>query len=475
MLRFILLLCCLLLTHPAKAHDLLSFIKDSQPQSWLNVERPVTAADLKDRAVLLDFWTYGCINCMQIVPDLEYLEHKYGNGLLIIGVHSAKFKGEQGSSRILAAAKRFGLKHPVYNDSDFGVWNSFAVKAWPTQILIGPDGKEVARYQGEGHRAEIDKALAGLDLKNNATPVPVSSENDKKILSFPARVFADQTGKLFIADSGHNRILKTDPSGKILAAIGSGSRGDKDGDFKSAQFSNPRGFSVSGDKIYIADTGNHKLRMADLKTGQVTTLLGDGKRGQKGELASPWNVAVFGDYLMVANAGTHQLLSYDLTTRKLSVFAGNGREDLKDGPALNAKLAQPSDLNFGGVDAWYFIDAESSSLRVVFNDKVQTLIGTGLFDFGLKDGKYPQALLQHPQGFAVTGGKIYIADTYNDAIRVYDQKSATLSTLKIQTELNEPGDIFVSLDHAYIADTNNNRILRLDLVKGQAQPVDIRN
>jgi thiol-disulfide isomerase/thioredoxin len=188
---------------------------------WLNVTRPLTADDMKGRLVLLDFWTYGCINCIQIIPDLKALENKFGDDLLIIGVHSAKFKGEQGNSRILSAAKRFGLEHPVINDSDFAIWNSFKVKAWPTLILLNEKGVEISRYQGEGHRLDLEK-----DIQKNIGNVvqgkgrdSVSSlilkEQSKSNLSFPARI--KKYGDLFyIADSGNNRIIAINQTGKII-------------------------------------------------------------------------------------------------------------------------------------------------------------------------------------------------------------------------------------------------------------------
>lgn len=428
---------------------------------WLNVTRPLTEDDFKGKAVLLDFWTYGCINCMQIIPDLEYLEKKFGNKLLIIGVHSAKFEGESGNSRILFAAKRFGLKHPVINDADFVIWKSYGVNAWPTQILLGPDGQEVARWSGEGHRSEIENAISKIDATSQAV-VPLENKKEASVLSFPSKI--EVFGQSFvIADTGHNRLLVVDKTGKILYKIGSGTKGDDDGSFTEASFNAPHGIAVSGQKIYVADTGNHKLRMIDLDRKTVVTLAGNGKRGSIGKLASPWDLVFIGnEKLTIANAGTHQILVYDIEDKDLSVLAGSGREDIIDASAEDAALAQPSGLSFAG-DALYFVDAESSSLRVFKDGKVRTLVGTGLFDFGLKNGTYPKARMQHAQGLDAAKDKIYIADTYNNVIRVYDQKTAVLSTLPVKLSLNEPGDILVTGQEVYIVDTNNNAVHKIDL------------
>lgn len=428
---------------------------------WLNTTRPLTVDDFKGKAVLLDFWTYGCVNCMQIIPDLEYLEGKFNtafnNKLLIIGVHSAKFEGEQGNSRILFAAKRFGLKHPVINDADFAIWKSYGVKAWPTQVLLGPDGSEVARWSGEGHRDEIEQAISKINASSKRE-VPLLKIEDKTKLSFPARI-ETKRDKLIIADAGHNRILITEKDGRIIDKIGSGLKNDENGDFSSASFDSPRGMTMRNNKIYVADTGNHKLRMIDLLRKKVVTLEGNGKRGGPGKLASPWDVEFIGENrLAIANAGTHQILLYNTETEELSVLAGSGREDIIDGPAASAALAQPSGLSYhDGV--LYFVDAESSALRQLKDGQVKTLIGTGLFDFGFKDGKYPEARLQHPQGLFADGNRIFIADTYNNAIRVYDIKTGELKTNTFNyRKLNEPGDVYVDGVNLFIANTNHNEI-----------------
>lgn len=432
---------------------------------WLNVKRPLTVNDMKGRLVLLDFWTYGCINCMQIAPDLEKLEEMFGDRLLIISVHSAKFKGEQGSDRILEAAKRFGLKHPVANDSDYAIWKSHKVNAWPTLILLGPGGTELNRYVGEGHleqiKADIVKNMRQVTNTSSIAAL-VDGENAKGTLSFPARLAAGPEGTLFVADTGHHRILEIDQNGKIKTTIGNGARGLKDGSYNNAQFNLPRGLVVLDDKLYIADTNNHAIRKIDLKKQIVTTIAG---HGQKGNIASPWDLEVLGDNnnIAVAMAGHHQLWSLNTRNEKLSPLAGSQLEALKDGRANIAALAQPSGLSYMP-DTLFFVDAESSALRVLQDGNIKTLIGTGLFDFGKEDGTYPHAKLQHPQGLAANADSIYIADTYNDAIRVYDRKTNTLSTLDLPADsLREPGDVLLLDRKLWIADTNHHTIKVYDI------------
>lgn len=398
---------------------------------WLNVTRPLRLEDMQGRLVLLDFWTYGCINCMQIVPDLTALEEQFGDKLLIIGVHSAKFEGEKENARILAAAKRFGLKHPVINDSDYAIWNAFGVRAWPTQVLLGPDGEEISRYAGEGHRAEIAADLEkALPRATAATP--------------------------------------------LVGLIAGGA-------FATAQFNHPRGLSAAGNRLYVADTGNHRIREVDLGAWAVTTIAGTGERGsyntsertpaRSAGLASPWDVELIdgGKTLAIANAGTHQILAYNIAAKTVSVLAGSGREGIDDGKAHKAALAQPSGLSASG-ESLFFVDAESSAMRVLRNGVVKTLIGTGLFDFGLRDGVYPQAMMQHPQGLYADENRIVIADTYNNALRIYDRKAGRLSTLPLAPgTLNEPGDVVVIGDTAYVADTGAHAIRAIDLKTGAAR------
>lgn len=452
---------------------------------WLNVTRPLTAEDMKGRLVLLDFWTYGCINCMQVIPDLEYLEHKFGDRLLIIGVHSAKFSGEKGSGRILAAAKRFGLKHPVINDSDFAIWNSYNVRAWPTLVLLNGEGDEIARYEGEGHRDALEVAIE-RSIGGAIAVAPLSGlvakDVDSSVLSFPARLAAGQ-GLLFVADSGHNRILGFDRDGKIQVTIGSGEKGAADGMLATAQFNHPRGLVFLNDDLYITDTGNHLIRRASLTQKTVETVAGTGMQGRSRTaknapakatpIASPWDVEDMGDgkTLAIAMAGVHQIWALDTESGMLSVLAGNGREDIVDGAALNAEIAQTSGLS-RNQGALFFVDAESSSLRVLEGGRVLTLIGTGLFDFGNLDGKYPEAMMQHPQGLYAGADSIIVADTYNNNLRRYDRKTKILSTIPLTDgALNEPGDVLIQGDTIYVADTNNHRIIKIDPITGAMTPL----
>ena len=134
---------------------------------WLNCASPLSFKhQLRGKVCVLDFFTYCCINCMHILPDLEALEHLYSekDGLVILGVHSAKFENEKSSTNILSAVLRYDIKHPVVNDSEAKLWHTLSVQCWPTLVVVGPEGKILLSLVGEGHR-DILLQFVGSALK----------------------------------------------------------------------------------------------------------------------------------------------------------------------------------------------------------------------------------------------------------------------------------------------------------------------
>ena len=256
--------------------------------AWLNVSRPLTIADLKGKVVLLDFWTYCCINCMHIIPDLKKLEIKYSKELVVIGVHSAKFQNEREAENIRQAILRYGIEHPVINDSNLAIWQAYGARAWPTLVLIDPEGNIVGSDTGEGHYEILDKLIGKLvsDFRSknliNEKPIPLSLEKYKQgpsYLSYPGKVLADEaSNRLFIADSNHNRIVIANLEGEVLDIAGNGETGRGDGTFKDASFHHPQGMALQGDNLYVADTENHLIRKLDLKAKTVKTIAGTGKQ-----------------------------------------------------------------------------------------------------------------------------------------------------------------------------------------------------
>jgi thiol-disulfide isomerase/thioredoxin len=471
---------------------------------WLNVDGPVTMAALRGKVVLLDFWTYGCINCIHIIPDLKQLEAEYPDELVVIGVHSAKFENEAETDNIRDVVARYDLEHPVVNDRDFAVWNLWGARAWPTLVLIDPAGNVVGGHAGEGIYEVFQTVIGSLVDEFDETgridrdPLQLALERDAipdSVLSFPGKVLADETGgRLFVADTNHHRIVVADlDSGAVSAVIGSGARGFADGSFESARFDQPQGMELSSDGtvLYVADTGNHSIRAADLGDGSVTTLLGTGEQASSYPpfpgadadvpLASPWDLAREGSTLYIAMAGSHQLWSLDLATGVSAWFAGTGRESTLNGPRFEAELAQPSAVVVVG-DRLIFADSESSSIRyaeIAERGETGVLAGSdeNLFDFGDADGVGTEARLQHPLGLAVAGDSVFVADTYNSKIKLLDPVSGSIETFAggvqgwsdgpaSSSSFSEPGGLSATASTLFVADTNNHAIRTIDLETG---------
>lgn len=473
---------------------------------WLNTSRKYSIKDFRGKIVLLDFWTYCCINCMHVIPDLKKLEEKYPE-LVVIGVHSAKFHNEKIKENIQQAILRYNIEHPVVIDNNFVLWRAYAISAWPSFILIDPEGYVVGKTTGEGIYDKIDPVIAklseefekrGLLNKEQCKFKLLKYEAPESLLYFPGKLTVHPLSRrIFITDSNHNRIIVTNPEGEILEVLGSGEIGKSDGDFQSATFFRPQGIAFDNKRncLYIADTENHLIRKADFKTKNVTTILGTGRQGNlaikegKGinvPLNSPWDVTILRDYLYIAMAGSHQIWRMHLESFEAEVYAGSGREDIIDGARNNAALAQPSGITTDG-KIIYFADSEVSAVRKIANDTVDTIIGAGLFDFGDIDGYYPKARLQHPIGIHYHDGFLYIADTYNHKIKKVSTNEKKIVTFigtgkrgfkddkAHKAQLNEPNDIVFLDGKFYIADTNNHLIRIYDSSKKEVSTLHFKN
>ncbi len=470
---------------------------------WLNVSGPIDLKDLRGKIVLLDFWTYCCINCIHILPDLKYLENKYPNELVVIGVHSAKFENEKESDNIREAIMRYEIAHPVINDSNMTIARKYQFNSWPTLVLIDPEGNYVGRQPGEGSRELFDQVIGKMVAYHRAkgtldeTPVKFHLETEKAEptpLRYPGKVYADEaSGRLFITDSNHNRIVVTTLDGELIEIIGSGAIGAADGSYAEATFDHPQGVALVGDDLYVADTENHLIRKVDLKNKTVSTLAGTGQQlrvrptfGGGGKLTatalnSPWALVELKGYLYVAMAGPHQIWRHKLGSELIGPYIGSGREDILDGGLREAALAQPSAIVTDGTDLFH-VDSEGSAVRrnkITSPARVTTVVGPhefpngrSLFEFGDIDGEGDKVRMQHPIGLTYHNGLLYVADTYNDKIKVVDPVKRTavtwLGTGKAgkglnPVELTEPAGLSASGDFLYIADTNNHRILKTNL------------
>ncbi len=472
-------------------------------RGWLNTDKPLSIAGLKGKVVLLDFWTYGCINCIHIIPDLKKLEAKYDKNLVVIGVHSAKFENEKNTENIRKIILRYELEHPIVNDADFKIWDAYVVRAWPTQVLIDPSGYVIGQVSGEGQLDTLDKAIgetiAEFRKKGqlNEQPLKFALERAKVgnlPLAFPGKVLADEKSKrLFISDSNHNRIVLTDFTGKLLETIGNGKAAASDGNFTSANFNRPQGLALDSENLYVADTENHLIRRVNLQTKKVETIAGTGKlenfNGSGGNakttaINSPWDLQIVGKNLYIAMAGSHQIWRMDLEKNLIEPYAGTRAEARLDGKIEESAFAQPSGIVSDGKNL-FVADSESNIIREIDFQKetVETLVGGDLFEFGDMDGEGDDVRLQHPLGVALYDGKVLIADTYNHKIKELDTEERTVKTFlgtgkAGQTDgsnpsFYEPAGLSVADGKLFVADTNNQAIRVVDLKTKQVSTLKI--
>ncbi len=475
-------------------------------RGWLNTGgKSLDLESLRGKIVLLDFWTFCCINCLHVLDELRPLEEKYSDVLVTVGVHSPKFEHEADPVALASAVERYEIHHPVLDDPELATWKAYTARAWPTLVVIDPEGYIVAHLSGEGHAGGLAVLLEELVAEHEAKGTLhrgngpyVAPEPTSGTLRFPGKATQLANGNYLVVDSGHHRLVELRPDLETVErVIGSGTKGFLDGQAEIAQFNEPQGVTVLpsdlawklGYDAVVADTVNHRLRGVTLSSGYVQTLAGNGVQrlldagparvtdagagtwsehhdggpadfaadaidvgglglGTEVSLSSPWDV-VWSEKLqrvVIAMAGTHQIFAFDPLANEVSILAGSGLEGLLDGKAEEAWFAQSSGLAIDGEDNIWVADSETSSLRrLVVSDSgvtVETAVGKGLFDFGFRDGGAHEARLQHPLGVTVLpDNSVAIADTYNGAVRRYDPATKSVSTLA--RGLAEPSDVVV--------------------------------
>ena len=462
---------------------------------WLNTGgHDLSLSELRGRVVLLDFWTFCCVNCLHVLDELRPVEERFPEELVVIGVHSPKFEHEGEPAAVEAAVERYAVGHAVLDDPELVTWQAYTARAWPTLVIVDPEGYVVASMSGEGHAPGIaslveelvaEHAAKGTLRRGNAPYGPPPLQ--QSALRFPGKVALLPDGSFVVSDTAHHQVVQLEADLETERRRWGG----------SGVFDEPQGVLLLptevaarvGYDVLVADSVNHQVKGISLSHNEICTVAGSGRplRRREGggpaleqDLSTPWDLAWCDGRVVIAMAGIHQLwaltVDADPALGRLEVLAGTTQEGLRDGPGDAAWLAQPSGLatSADGERVWV-ADAETSALRSWSASGLTTQVGAGLFDFGHRDGPAGEARFQHPLGVVeLPDGSAAVCDTYNGAIRRYDPVANRVTTLA--TALAEPSDAVVERGtdgsaRLVVVESASHRLVRV-AIPADAQEVD---
>ena len=462
---------------------------------WLNTGgHDLSLSELRGRVVLLDFWTFCCVNCLHVLDELRPVEERFPEELVVIGVHSPKFEHEGEPAAVEAAVERYAVGHAVLDDPELVTWQAYTARAWPTLVIVDPEGYLVASMSGEGHAPGIaslveelvaEHAARGTLRRGNAPYAPPPLQ--QSALRFPGKVALLPDGSFVVSDTAHHQVVQLEADLETERRRWGG----------SGVFDEPQGVLLLptevaarvGYDVLVADSVNHQVKGISLSHNEICTVAGSGRplRRREGggpaleqDLSTPWDLAWCDGRVVIAMAGIHQLwaltVDADPALGRLEVLAGTTQEGLRDGPGDAAWLAQPSGLatSADGQRIWV-ADAETSALRSWSASGLTTQVGAGLFDFGHRDGPAGEARFQHPLGVVeLPDGSAAVCDTYNGAIRRYDPVANRVTTLA--TALAEPSDAVVDRGtdgsaRLVVVESASHRLVRV-AIPADAQEVD---
>lgn len=457
---------------------------------WLNAPSG-SLHEQRGRIVALAFVNAASAWCGQRLNDLATLQARHLGRLQTLVVSVPRFDSERDPQATLKRLRRHGVSFPIAHDVNWAAWQTFGIESWPTVLLIDGEGLIRHRLVGMESLAELERAVAGLCETLNTPPdddlrgTRESHPEPRLPLRFPTGLAAT-ADRLFVADSGHHRILECNHGGRVLRQFGMAAGDLVDGETTQAAFRNPHGLAVVRESLYVADTGNHALRRIHLPTGAVDTLCGNGRAGEPVEgvvgnaravpLNHPLSLACSNNQVHIAMGGDNRIWSYDLGTHDLRPRAGSGQLDVRDGAGPMAAFAQPTALA-AVHQTLYVCDGLGSAIRSLQlrNDAVQTLVGQGPWTFGADDGPRDSALLHHPQGIAVTADapQLWIADSGNSSLRMLRLGGGELSTVALPRPLHGPTGLALHGGILWIAETDAHAVLRYEIATGELSHVPI--
>ncbi|MCD7098833.1 hypothetical protein [Stenotrophomonas sp. MMGLT7] len=459
--------------------------------TWLNA-RPATLGDYRGRPLVLAFVNAASAWCMQRVGELAQWSARNPGRAQAIVVQVPRFDSERDPAHSLKLLRRQGAAMPALLDRDWRAWRDFAVESWPTLVLLDSRGEEHSRLVG-AQAGDLEKTLNMLcedalpRLDEDFAGTAEANAEPRATLSFPMGLAATEE-RLYIADSGHHRILECDHGGRVLRSFGLGIADFVDGGIGEAAFRRPQGVALLRDALYVADTGNHALRRINLSSGHVDTLCGSGRAGEPVEgvvsqprqvsLNQPRDLVVAHNQVHLAMAGDNRIWSYDLGRRELHWRAGSGALESRDGSGHLAAFSQPTGLA-QVQHTLYVCDALASSVRSlqIAGDRVQTLVGgRGNWEFGDADGPRGQASLQYPQAIALSpeAPLLWIADSGNGRLRVLRLGGGELSTVALPRPLHGPAGLAATDDAVWIAETDAHALLKYQPATGQLHEIPIQ-
>lgn len=455
-------------------------------RDWFNTSS-LSLYGLKGKIVLLSFVRFSSFHSLRILSELEQLKKNYNETLIVILIHTGKFTQEENNSTILSFIEKFQIKFPIFHDVEGVMWKKYRASGFPASVLISPLGDIVGIKEGSGLYETLSFAIEKLEnefadvINDNPREFTLLSFKENFHLYFPTGISINKNnGLIAVCDSGHNRILIFSQDGKIISKIGSGQSDFNNGDFSTSSFSFPMGIHFENDTIYVGDTFNHAIRKINLLTKEVSTLFATGGDSNPMGMSFPLGVKSVNNELFICIAGLNQIWKYNLFSEKIQIVCGSGKEHSNDGKLTSASLAQPSFIDSIEGDL-IFTDSESSSIRIIKNDEVNTFIGGEIDVFGFNDGDFESAKFQYPKGIISINQKLFIADSFNNSIRVINLDTEEVETL---AGSSQPGNTIGNLENAkfnhpfgldhhndliFITDSHNHSIKIIDLTNNEVK------